>query len=92
MTDRQIHEDDHIRECAGVLARLQEFIDHEVDGATDEAIREHIAACEPCLDQAEIWSAMRALVKRACAPKAAPEALVTRISFRVSTMRIERRA
>ncbi len=81
----------HDQECADVLANIHAFLDHEVDQATEESIREHLAACEPCLDQAEVWTAVRALVKRsAAAPTPAPVGLATRISFRISSMRIER--
>lgn len=81
--------DSHADECAIVLAHVQEFLDNELDSATEESVREHIAICEPCLDQAEVWSAMRTLVKRACAEQA-PAALVSRVSLRVSSLRIER--
>ena len=90
MTERdEAH--DHEVECAMVLARVQEFLDHELDSATEDAVREHLAACEPCMDQADVWAAVRALVKRACPPPEAPATLVTRINFRVSPLRIERR-
>lgn len=82
--------DQHEQECAMVLAHVQEFLDNELDSATEDAVRAHIAICEPCLDQAEVWTAVRTLVKRACGPTDAPETLVSRISLRVSSMRIER--
>ena len=47
--------EEHHRECSLVLARIQEFLDHELDEATEDAIREHLAACEPCLDQSGPW-------------------------------------
>lgn len=84
--------DEHTKECQMVLEHVQEFLDNELDSATEEAIRAHIAICEPCLDQAEVWMALKTLVKKACTNEAAPESLVSRISLRVSTMRIEKRA
>lgn len=86
--------DDHTKECEMVLEHVQEFLDNELDSATEEAIRAHIAICEPCLDQAEVWMALKTLVKKACTSEGAqvPKSLVSRVSFRVSTMRIEKRA
>ncbi|HET7725572.1 MAG TPA: mycothiol system anti-sigma-R factor [Propionibacteriaceae bacterium] len=84
--------DEHTKECQMVLEHVQEFLDNELDSATEEAIRAHIAICEPCLDQAEVWMALKTLVRKACTNEAAPESLVSRISLRVSTMRIEKRA
>ena len=82
--------EEHHRECSLVLARIQEFLDHELDEATEDAIREHLTACEPCLDQAEVWSAVRALVHRACLPTPAPPGLASRITLRIASVRIER--
>ena len=82
--------DAHAEECEMVLAHVQEFLDNELDSATEEAVRAHIAICEPCLDQAEVWTAVKTLVKRACAPEQAPATLVSRVTLRVSSMRIER--
>lgn len=82
----------HTEECAMVLAHVQEFLDNELDSATEEAVRAHIAICEPCLDQADVWTAMKTLVKRACAPEQAPENLVSRVTLRVSSLRIERQS
>lgn len=86
--------DEHMQECQVVLEHVQEFLDNELDSATEEAIRAHIAICEPCLDQAEVWMALKTLVRKACTSEGVqvPDSLVSRISLRVSTMRIEKRA
>ncbi len=84
--------DDHAKDCEMVLEHVQEFLDNELDSATEEAVRAHIAICEPCLDQAEVWMAVKTLVKRASPAETAPEALVSRVSLRVSSLRIEKRA
>jgi anti-sigma factor (TIGR02949 family) len=75
-----------------VLEHVQEFLDNELDSATEEAVRAHIAICEQCLDQAEVWMAVKTLVKRACPTEVAPETVVSRVSLRVSSLRIEKRA
>jgi anti-sigma factor (TIGR02949 family) len=82
--------DDHTKECELVLEHVQEFLDNELDSATEDAVRAHIAICEPCLDQAEVWMAVKTLVKRACTTESAPDALVSRVSLRVSSLRIDK--
>jgi anti-sigma factor (TIGR02949 family) len=84
--------DEHTKECEMVLEHVQEFLDNELDSATEEAVRAHIAICEPCLDQAEVWMAVKTLVKRACTTESAPETLVSRVSLRVSSLRIDKPA
>jgi anti-sigma factor (TIGR02949 family) len=84
--------DDHTKECELVLEHVQEFLDNELDSATEDAVRAHIAICEPCLDQAEVWMAVKTLVKRACTTESAPDALVSRVSLRVSSLRIDKPA
>jgi anti-sigma factor (TIGR02949 family) len=84
--------DEHTKDCEMVLEHVQEFLDNELDSATEDAVRAHIAICEPCLDQAEVWMAVKTLVKRACTTEAAPENVVSSVSLRVSSLRIEKRA
>jgi len=84
--------DEHTKECKLVLEHVQEFLDNELDSATEEAVRAHIAICEPCLDQAEVWMAVKTLVKRACTTESAPDTLVSRVSLRVSSLRIDKPA
>lgn len=84
--------DEHTKDCEMVLEHVQEFLDNELDSATEDAVRAHIAICEPCLDQAEVWMAVKTLVKRACTTEPAPETVVNRVSLRVSSLRIEKRA
>ena len=84
--------DEHTKDCEMVLEHVQEFLDNELDSATEEAVRAHIAICEPCLDQAEVWMAVKTLVKRASTTDSAPETLVSRVSLRVSSLRIDKPA
>ncbi len=84
--------EEHTKECEMVLEHVQEFLDNELDSATEDAVRAHIAICEPCLDQAEVWMAVKTLVKRACTTESAPDALVSRVSLRISSLRIDKPA
>jgi len=84
--------EEHTKECEMVLEHVQEFLDNELDSATEDAVRAHIAICEPCLDQAEVWMAVKTLVKRACTTESAPDVLVSRVSLRISSLRIDKPA
>ena len=66
-------------ECQHMLARVHEFLDHELDHATSDEIRAHIAACEPCLDRYDVEQAVKSLVNRCCGGDKAPSALRTRV-------------
>ena len=84
--------EEHTKECEMVLEHVQEFLDNELDSATEDAVRAHIAICEPCLDQAEVWMVVKTLVKRACTTESASDALVSRVSLRISSLRIDKPA
>ena len=66
-------------DCEHVLARVHEFLDHELDHASGDEIRAHLAACEPCLDQFDVEQAVRSLVNRCCGGDKAPSALRTKV-------------
>lgn len=80
---------EHSADCGVVLEHVQAFLDNELDSATEEAVRAHIAICEPCLDQADVWMAVKTLVKRACTSEAAPEYVVAKVSQRLTKLRME---
>lgn len=65
--------------CAEVLERVSVFIDHELDNASAQTVREHLAACEPCLDQFDVAEAVKQLVRRCCSGEQAPSALRLRV-------------
>ena len=66
-------------DCEQVLERVYEFLDNELDTATGDAIRQHLAACEPCLDRFDVelavqvpwWPAAAAATSRRsiCGPR-----------------------
>ena len=74
-------------ECEHVLARVYEFLDHEVDTATGDEIRAHLNECEPCLDRFDVEQAVKALVKRCCGNERAPERLRVSIMTSISVTR-----
>ena len=74
-------------ECEHVLARVYEFLDHEVDTATGDEIRAHLTECEPCLDRFDVEQAVKSLVRRCCGNDKAPERLRVSIMTSISVTR-----
>ena len=73
--------------CEQVLERMYEFLDHEIDTATGDAIRHHLAACEPCMDQFDVELAVRTLVRRCCGGEVAPSQLRSKIVTQLTVIR-----
>jgi anti-sigma factor (TIGR02949 family) len=73
--------------CEQVVERMYEFLDHEIDTATGDAIRHHLAACEPCMDRFDLELAVRTLVKRCCGGEVAPSQLRTKIVTQLTVIR-----
>ena len=73
--------------CEQVLERMYEFLDNELDTATGDAIRHHLAACEPCMDQFDVELAVRTLVRRCCGSEVAPSHLRTKIVTQLTVIR-----
>ncbi len=73
-------------DCSEAIARLFEFLDHEIDELTGDRIRRHLADCEPCLAEYDVEDHVRAIVKRSCA-ESAPTSLHLRIRERLVELR-----
>lgn len=65
--------------CDHILEQLYAFHDRELTEAEADEIREHLLACEPCLDRYDVEQALRVLIRRCCSGQAAPESLRLRI-------------
>lgn len=74
-------------DCEHMLDRVYQFLDHELDTASSDEIREHLAACEPCLDRFDVEQAVKALVSRCCGGDKAPTELRTKVLTRLSAAR-----
>ena len=74
-------------DCAKVLTQVYQFLDNELDTASGDAIREHLAACEPCMDRFDVEQAVKALVHRCCGNDRAPETLRAKIMLQITTVR-----
>jgi anti-sigma factor (TIGR02949 family) len=71
-------------ECEKVLHRVYEFLDQELDEASGDAIRQHLADCEPCMDHFDLEQAVKALVNRCCGNDLAPEHLRAKVLSRLA--------
>lgn len=65
--------------CSHILERVYEFHDHELSAQEAAEIRQHLMACEPCLDEFDVEQAMRLLIRRGCSHASAPETLRMKI-------------
>ena len=74
-------------ECWHTLKRVYEFLDHELDDASGDEIREHLAACEPCLERFDVELAVKTLVSRSCGGELAPERLKAKVRMQISVAR-----
>jgi anti-sigma factor (TIGR02949 family) len=66
-------------DCTDVLRSLYAFHDNELSAAQADEIRQHLMACEPCLDHYQVEDALRVLIRRCCADEKAPEGLRMRV-------------
>ncbi|MFC5380578.1 mycothiol system anti-sigma-R factor [Aquipuribacter nitratireducens] len=76
----------HETDCADALDRLYEYIDGELTPEVKHKIRVHLDECAPCLDQADVERAVKALVSRSCR-EGAPEGLRQRVLARLDSAR-----
>jgi mycothiol system anti-sigma-R factor len=82
------HPDDaSLDDCQHVLERVYEFLDNELDAATGDAIRHHLAMCEPCLERFDVEAAVKSLVHRRCGGEAAPQHLRAKIMYQMTVIR-----
>ena len=66
-------------DCTQVLEHLYQFHDKELSAAQADEIRQHLLACEPCLDRYQVEDALRLLIRRCCSQERAPEGLHLRV-------------
>lgn len=75
-------------DCAEALDKLFAFFDGEVGSASADVIREHLAACEPCLAEYDVEDHLRKLIRRSC-HETAPAELHVRIRQQLTLLRTE---
>jgi mycothiol system anti-sigma-R factor len=74
-------------DCEHVLERVYEFLDNEIDAASGDAIRHHLAMCEPCLERFDVEEAVKSLVHRRCGGDVAPSYLRAKIVSQLTVIR-----
>jgi len=75
------------QDCEDVLERVYEFLDHELDDASGDAIRQHLVDCEPCMDHFDVEQAVKALVNRCCGGDRAPDHLRAKVLAQLTVAR-----
>jgi anti-sigma factor (TIGR02949 family) len=72
--------------CEEALDRLEEYLDSEMGDLDADRLREHLAECSSCLDEAELERRYRALLRRSCC-EVAPETLRLRVRAELTVIR-----
>jgi mycothiol system anti-sigma-R factor len=75
--------------CADVLARVYEFIDHELDDADCRHIQEHLDECGPCLREFGLEQMVKDVVKRGCGSEPPPADLRSRVMYRIREVQVQ---
>jgi anti-sigma factor (TIGR02949 family) len=66
--------------CARALRSVHEFLHGEMADAQADHIRQHLAACEKCMDNYDIEDIISSLLKRCHPPVPATDTLRVRVS------------
>ncbi len=74
-------------DCEHALEQVYAFLDHELDAGSARVIREHLAACEPCVDSYDLEVMVKSLIRRSCGGEIAPAELRSRIIVSLTTIR-----
>lgn len=85
--------DDNDVDCAEVLDRVYDFLDHELDNRslTYDEIKAHLEECRPCLSNYDIERVVREVLARSCGCEHAPDELRIRIQARIREVRLQTR-
>lgn len=78
-------------DCPAVLARIDEYLDGELDDDRRAAVEHHLAECPPCLERARAEGAVRALVHRCCGCEPAPDHLRVQIVTQIRQISVSYR-
>ncbi len=79
----------HDEDCRDVLDKVYSYLDSEVTADDVAKIRHHLDECGPCLQEYDLESALKALVKRSCGADPAPAQLRLRIMSQITTIRVQ---
>lgn len=79
----------HETPCSEVLARVEGYIDGELDGADHVQIRQHLDECGPCLREYGLEEVVKKLVHKHCGSDLVPSDLRARVLSRIQQVRVE---
>ena len=79
----------HFTSCADVLARVAEFLDHELDQADCSKIQEHLDECGPCLREFGLDQLVKDVVKRGCGCEPPPQDLRSKVMIRIREVQVQ---
>ena len=65
--------------CRETVEHLYEYLDRELTADVEREVREHLAACEPCLEQLGFEEAFLKFLEARCRGRCAPPELKRRI-------------
>ncbi|HEV2282896.1 MAG TPA: mycothiol system anti-sigma-R factor [bacterium] len=66
--------------CQECLDRLWPYIDGELDIASSDELRHHLAQCRQCFSEAELERRLKEMMRRACSGEHAPVRLRERLT------------
>jgi len=75
--------------CTEVLARLESYLDGEIEHKGYDQIRQHLDECGPCLREYGLEEAVKRLVQKCCGAEPAPSGLRTKVLVRIQAIRAE---
>lgn len=73
--------------CMQAKEQLNSFLDKELAEPDADVVRQHLQACEPCMDDFEVQLAIRDLLRRCCCSQRAPETLRMRVVTQITYSR-----
>lgn len=84
--------DDHDVNCSDVLAKLDSFLDHELNdrALTYAEIESHLKACGHCLSEYDLERVVKEVVARSCAAEHAPDKLRIQILAHIREVRVQK--
>ncbi|MDR0848027.1 MAG: zf-HC2 domain-containing protein [Propionibacteriaceae bacterium] len=69
--------------CSFVMMRVNAFLDDELDEETANEVREHLGACESCLDEVTTWTGLRMALKHAYEPGKCPTSVLDKVTAEI---------
>jgi len=72
--------------CEEAVKKLFEYIDKELDGATQAQIDKHLDICTLCCDRFEFEQKLKGIIQKSCFNEKAPPILKQKIQSRLEEL------